>query len=601
MALGVAVNIWWIVTYRRGLPFDIDEAGYLDIAYVDAHVLLSHGPLALIEHLVLHPGIQAPLLPLLAGVVEAATGAHPWALLIVLQLFYGLAVVSVFVLVSREAGRRWALLASVAVAAVPGVLIWSRNFAFALPAAAFIAAALSTQLGTGNFGSRRRSVLWGLALAGCVLSRTMVLGMLPALLIPGLVLLAALGALRGNGWRVWRDPRVANYGLGLVIGGLVSGIWYVTALPGVLHYLLSYGYGSKSAEYGPSHSFFSFSWWLAPARLALDEEVFLPIALALALLTLGGLAGWFLGSYRRNRFVRGEETELVDPPSASSSRRLISRLLTEPAGQLLIFLFLAYLALASTRNEGSGFELLLVPPAVAFVMLIAAKAPRSIGTAATTVTLVAASLAFANQAGWLLGKPTEVTWVRLGPVRALAFNSTGAFEQYASAVLGGCPTIVTCVHIQHITSGRAYLRNWTRPPYKIAKFLHDFAAKRGREPVVLFAVQDPFFNVNTVGLAEIARYHEQWPIGVLSPPESVHASFGAQLTEPRFGEPNFVIIGPPSSIPASHAFSPLPSDKGVAAAAEKAGFRQVGSLTLPDHRVMEIWWHPDRGPLLPHH
>src|SRR5664279_1117534 len=39
----VAVNLWWIDTYRRGLPFDIDEAGYLQRALTDASFLTTGG------------------------------------------------------------------------------------------------------------------------------------------------------------------------------------------------------------------------------------------------------------------------------------------------------------------------------------------------------------------------------------------------------------------------------------------------------------------------------------------------------------------------------------------------------------------------------
>ena len=31
----VALDIWWIATYRHGYPFDVDEAGYTGIGLVD--------------------------------------------------------------------------------------------------------------------------------------------------------------------------------------------------------------------------------------------------------------------------------------------------------------------------------------------------------------------------------------------------------------------------------------------------------------------------------------------------------------------------------------------------------------------------------------
>lgn len=37
------LNLWWVVTYRRGYPFDIDEAGYTTHALLEYFALKSGG------------------------------------------------------------------------------------------------------------------------------------------------------------------------------------------------------------------------------------------------------------------------------------------------------------------------------------------------------------------------------------------------------------------------------------------------------------------------------------------------------------------------------------------------------------------------------
>jgi hypothetical protein len=66
-----------------------------------------------------------------------------------------------------------------------------------------------------------------------------------------------------------------------------------------------------------------------------------------------------------------------------------------------------------------------------------------------------------------------------------------------------------------------------------------------------------------------------------------------QLEDPARGEPNLVIIGPDPRY--SRTFSPLVGQAAGLAALKKDGFGQVGGLSLPDGRVMSVWWK-DRGP-----
>src|ERR1039458_2180051 len=93
LALGLAsasvaaTNGWWVWTARRGLPYSIDEAGYLQRAIRDGQALVHGGPGGLLAA-IRTPDIQAPLVPVLASLAYPFVHANLLKLLISLQIFY---------------------------------------------------------------------------------------------------------------------------------------------------------------------------------------------------------------------------------------------------------------------------------------------------------------------------------------------------------------------------------------------------------------------------------------------------------------------------------------------------------------------------------
>src|SRR5664280_830399 len=212
----VAVNLWWIDTYRRGLPFDIDEAGYLQRALTDASFLTTGGLGGFLGHLH-NPDPYAPLLPAFAAVVHWMTGVGPIGLIATQQFFYVVLLVATWCIARRLGGRMQALAATAVVAAVPGIFEASRTFEFALVAGSMLTAALATQLWAGRFDRLWPVMAWGVVLGLAALSRTMILGLLPGLLV-------ALGV------RLWsvglNRRRVGNALLGLGVALVVAWGWY---------------------------------------------------------------------------------------------------------------------------------------------------------------------------------------------------------------------------------------------------------------------------------------------------------------------------------------------------------------------------------------
>src|SRR6516165_3283832 len=179
LVVTVSVDLGWVTPRRHGLPYDIDEAGYLQRAVRDADALHSGGVLSLWSTYRL-PDPQAPLLTVVAGVFHSVTGTGTLSMFAVQQIFYVVLVVATYLGSRRLMDRNWSLVAALMVAGLPGVVIASRSFFFALPAAAMMTATLVAQMYSDDFRSRWISALWGLLLGLSALSRTVVLALVPA-------------------------------------------------------------------------------------------------------------------------------------------------------------------------------------------------------------------------------------------------------------------------------------------------------------------------------------------------------------------------------------------------------------------------------------
>src|SRR5882724_11663301 len=97
MLVVVASNLLWVRNHRRGLPFDIDEAGYLQRALRDGDALGHGGLSGLWDAFRIHDP-QAPLLPITAGVLHEITGVGPTGMIAGEQVFVIIAVVGAFLI-----------------------------------------------------------------------------------------------------------------------------------------------------------------------------------------------------------------------------------------------------------------------------------------------------------------------------------------------------------------------------------------------------------------------------------------------------------------------------------------------------------------------
>jgi hypothetical protein len=226
------------------------------------------------------------------------------------------------------------------------------------------------------------------------------------------------------------------------------------------------------------------------------------------------------------------------------------------------------------------FELPLIPALAALLVSAASLSGRTGRLIALSIASAAAAFSFVAANGLLLGGP-HAKLVGVGRLHMTAFDDRGPLVKYSTSLLP-----------RSSPSSRSALRAWERSDRLFADTVLADGARRGTPaPVVFFAVQYPFVNTNTLALRAQQR-GISLPIGLLVSPKIAGEPLAAQLVDPRRGLPSLLILGPPSPNAAAAAFSPIQANDMPAAraAARSDGFEKSNSITLPDGRIMELWW-----------
>src|SRR5688500_1303994 len=213
-----AVHLWWLHHFRRGLPLDTDENGYLGFALDDLSSWTRHGLYGFFENST--RVTFAPLVPLSAAPLLGIFGHSPLVGMSVQLLYLAVLAYAAFALVSAMRDRRAGLLAGVLVMLVPGILDFTRTFQFVVASAAFLCLATCALVRSEHLNRRAWVVVFGAATGFLLISRTVSIAFLPGLGLAVLVLLAR-GGRAGLGARAW------NLGLGAIAGLAVAGWWYI--------------------------------------------------------------------------------------------------------------------------------------------------------------------------------------------------------------------------------------------------------------------------------------------------------------------------------------------------------------------------------------
>lgn len=549
----VAIHTWWLIHFRRGYPLNTDEYGYTRIALEYADGLRLQGLSGLWDAFAAQR-LQAPVAPLAAvPVLLVQRGILP-ALFVNLGflVLLGLATYGI----ARElAGRWWGVLAAVAVLALPGTLDFSRVFVFALPATAVLAAAVYALLKSRALINTQWAIVFGALLGLSVLTRTVMIALVPGPLVAAVLLIAAQTDRRGR--------RVRNLTIGIAAGCAVAAIWLVNSWSVVVDYLTSAGYGAQAQEFAGGQSVL---------HITLDQYTYLPAALVLGA-ALVAAAGRVVA---RLRGAGGLVPRL----------RIVAR---STAFVLFVILAEGWAALESSQNAGFGFELPLLPPIVCLAVWSMARVQRArVRHALVAALLTVSTVNVVSKADVWRGASgqSRAALPLLGNV-AIA-NGVSAQEHILenSGTEFGPPT----------RRWPVALRGWQDLQLRTATDLISIARAHHRRPVAFLASRDPLFNTNSLGFALRLFLGTAIPLGQLDPsrPGDSVAAYRAQLADPDRGLPNLLVL----AAPGPGEYRPAINQAYAERAARELGFRVERTFALPDGRPAKIMW-TDRGPPAP--
>jgi hypothetical protein len=551
---GVAVlftlHLIWLARFSFGYVTEWDESGYISIALNNSHALTADGPFSLVST-VLEQGVQAPFVPLSAVPFNVVFGSGVDASLLVELVFFAVLVIATYAIARRLTTPWWSLLAALVVATAPVVSDYARIFHFSVPAAAFLVSALWALMKSEGLTRRRWAIVCGLLLGLMVLSRSMTIGYLP-----GFAAAAALPILFGAEWRA----RLVNCVLLCASGAALAALWYLPNAESVGSYLLNFGYGAESEAYGAEHSPLSIAYWTREAGAVFDELYF-PLGAALALCAVAALV---------SALVRRERGQ----PSLEQAK---AWLLTDAALAAVIVLE-GYVALTSSKNQGTAFALPWLPVLVVLVCVAVAAIPqRPVRVAAVSLLAAVAAFNLTMKSGFVpgVGEPRTADLPLLGETTLTDGRGIVETEVADAGYPAGSPT-EPMPQLQ---------KEWLPFAGDLARWVTEYSEGKGEEPNLGWGFDDLLLNNTRVGLGSELALSRQLPTVFLKPfPDGDSAaSYRAQLEE---AGSNLLVVGERGpGITGIHL-----TRRRVEAAARQLSFRPVHRFTAPDGRELTAWW-----------
>ena len=545
----VVLHVIWLVRFRRGYVTEWDESGYMQFALSNFDALHDHG-LWSFAKTVGGRGTFGPLLPLVTSISYPVVGRGVFGGLLVVPLFFVGLVAAAFGLARQFVSDWWAVLAAFAVAAIPAVTDYARLFHFALPATACMTAALWALVRTGGLRRSGWAAAFGVFVGLTLLSRTMTVAYLP-----GFVLAAGAFFLVEA-----PDLRVKARNLAIAAGAaiLVAGPWYLANARSIYDLLLGTGYGEAATPYGRDYQVASWGYWSKELRLDL-ALLWLPLGCVLlaAFVTAFG--------YAAMRRLRTDAPLLTLPRSARAVALLA----------LVLVVLEGYLALTSSRNEGTAFALPWLPAVVVLGVVATASIPARALQLGLASLLVAVSLgAVVSKSGFFepLAKVRTAAVPGLGNVPVTDGRGIIQLE-----VAGGG------YDIGKVTEPLPALhRRWLPVAREVIGWSLSRADARHEPLNITLGLDDRIFGNSRLILAAQLWYHRYQPVDYLtSSAGDTVASYRRQLLSPR--RENALVSGelaPPATVTRAK----------VEAAARSLGFAPVKSFTLPDGRKIWLWW-----------
>jgi 4-amino-4-deoxy-L-arabinose transferase-like glycosyltransferase len=544
-----ALHVAWLARFSFGYVTEWDESGYISIALRNTHALTSDGPFSLVST-VLDQGVQAPLVPLSAVPFNVVFGSGVDASLLVGPAFFALLVLATYAVARRLTTPWWALLAALAVGTAPVVSDYTRLFHFSVPAAAFLVLALWALMKSEGLTRRRWAIACGLLLGLMVLSRSMTIAYLP-----GFAAAAALPILFGEA----RKERLANFVLLCLSGAVLAGLWYLPNASSVGSYLLNFGYGAESEAYGAEHSPLSIAYWTRETG-AVVEELYFPLSAVLALCAVAALVSALVGGERR-----------------AASREALRTWLLGDAALAAVIVLEGYVALTSSKNQGTAFALPWLPILVVLICAAAARIrQRPVRVAAFAVLAAVAVFDLGMKSGFVpwAGDPRTSDLPLLGETTVTEGRGLVQIEVEAAGYPAGSPT-EPMPELQ---------KRWLPFAGELAQWMTDEVERHGEEANVGWGFDDLLLNNTRLSLGAELALSRELPTEFLKPfPEGDSAaSYRQQLRE---AESNLVVVGERG--PGTTGI--YLTRRRVETAARGLGFHPVKSFTAPDGRDVTVW------------
>jgi hypothetical protein len=542
-----AINVWWIATYRHGYPMDVDENGYTMIGIIDFLGFESGGLHGWWEA-VQNQTPNAPLLPALTSIVLIV---KPGVLegFGVLIAFAALLTLATYGIGERLAGPRLGALAALAVATSQGVFVFTREYIFALPTAAFLACSVYALIRSEGMTRRRWAIACGAAIGLMLLSRTMAVAF-----VPGVAVAAALAIAINYRDQIWQ--RILNLGLAVVAAILVALTWYWNNLDPVVEYLTEFGYGSQAQNYGEEASTLSWERFKSVAEKIIQGDLLVPMSL----LVVVGLIALAVAAAQRLGAAEDRRAEAL-------------RLLGSNAVALFIVAAAGFGALMSSQNGGNGFTF----PVAVLLPTLAVVALRFYRRAIIPVTVAVLAVAAIN----LLANSNVsdgISEPRLVEVPAFGELPWISGEPHA---VGNVRQQAPGPRTRFTSEDEGYVAVDT----EMAKTLLEKIGPEGRPRLVAFASRNRVVSTNSIGLAGTVNYRQGIPFTqLLAEPDSV-AHYEEQITGPDLGHPTAVVT---TSTEAGD-FEPLVTQAKVETALRNLGFHLVRQVPMPDGRRLRIW------------
>lgn len=551
LSLG-AIHVWWLRRFRQGFPLDIDESGYLWFSFTQHDALREDGILGLWRQFQ-GEGWAPPLLPSLTALVELSGGARQIVPSIAVQLVFLVVLTAASYGIGRRLlDRRAGFLTAVVVSTLPAITDFVRTYHMVIPSTAMYTLATYALLASNRLRSRPWALAWGVSLGSMLLSRTMMVAFLPALPVAAAWMLVVDRA---------DVRRVVNLFLGLLALAVTSSLWYANSWHPILDYLLRAGYGDESSNYGPGLSPGSTEYWTHELTGAVNGSLYVL------------LAGVLLAA-----FVLAGAGVLVDRSRWSSWRAVQDSALRAARSDVIVPLFVVvegYLALTSSRNDGTGFVVPLLPPLIALAVVAALRTPWRAARAALGTGLAVVAVFNVVMKADIASTASRVRTVDV-PMFGLATltNGQGYLHQHLVHAAGyrlGPPT--------RWLPDRD--RRWLGLYDSVVSQLHRLPA--GVEPRTYLALSDPLLNASALRLA---AYRSGCTRGVFdyvqTDGDDTVAAYREVLSA---AEPDLLV----TSSRQAPGFGPPISQPLVEEAAASLGFEVVDRLGTPDGRELRVW------------